>query len=57
MKHKPFIILFMILSTILLSGCWDRAELQDIDIVGAIGIDDGGDNLEKQISCYSANYK
>ncbi|MFB9761387.1 Ger(x)C family spore germination protein [Ectobacillus funiculus] len=48
MKHKPFIILFMILSTILLSGCWDRAELQDIDIVGAIGIDDGGDNLENR---------
>ncbi|MFP3123407.1 Ger(x)C family spore germination protein [Ectobacillus funiculus] len=48
MKHKLFIILFMILSTMLLSGCWDRAELQDIDIVGAIGIDDGGDNLENR---------
>ncbi|MBT2722717.1 Ger(x)C family spore germination protein [Bacillus sp. ISL-46] len=48
MKLKPFIILCMILSTVLLSGCWDRAELQDLDIVNAIGIDEGGDNLENR---------
>lgn len=48
MKHRPFIILFMLLSTVLLSGCWDRAELQDLDIVSAIGIDEGGDDVENR---------
>ncbi|MBT2733684.1 Ger(x)C family spore germination protein [Bacillus sp. ISL-7] len=48
MKHKPFIILFMIVSTVLLSGCWDRQELQDLDIVSAIGIDNGGNNSENR---------
>ncbi|MBT2700873.1 Ger(x)C family spore germination protein [Bacillus sp. ISL-40] len=48
MKHKPFIILFMIVSTVLLSGCWDRQELQDLDIVSGIGIDKGGNNSENR---------
>ncbi|MGM0879282.1 MAG: Ger(x)C family spore germination protein, partial [Bacillota bacterium] len=48
MKHRPFIILFMLLSSVLLSGCWDRAELQDLDIVSAIGIDEGGDDVENR---------
>ncbi len=38
----------MLLSTVLLSGCWDRAELQDLDIVSAIGIDEGSDDLDNR---------
>jgi spore germination protein KC len=48
MKHKSIILLFMIVSTVLLSGCWDRQELQDLDIVSAIGIDKGGNNPENR---------
>lgn len=48
MKHKPCIMFFMFLSIVLLSGCWDRAELQDLDIVSAIGIDEGGDDVENR---------
>ncbi|WP_078410174.1 Ger(x)C family spore germination protein [Priestia abyssalis] len=48
MKHKPFILFFMFLCMGLLSGCWDRAELQDLDIVSAIGIDEGGDDVENR---------
>ncbi len=48
MKHRPFVILFMLLSTVLLSGCWDRDELQDLDLVSAIGIDEGGDDVENR---------
>jgi spore germination protein KC len=48
MKHKPFTMFFLILSIGLLSGCWDRQELQDIDIVSAIGIDEGGDDVENR---------
>lgn len=48
MKYKLFIIFFMLLSTTLLSGCWDRTELQDLDLVSAIGIDEGGDKVENR---------
>lgn len=48
MKHRSCIMFFMFLCTILLSGCWDRAELQDLDIVSAIGIDEGGDDVENR---------
>ncbi|MED4226668.1 Ger(x)C family spore germination protein [Neobacillus cucumis] len=48
MKHKRFIIFFMIVSTVFLSGCWDRQELQDLDIVSAIGIDKGGNTSENR---------
>lgn len=41
-------MLLMILSIVLLSGCWDRAELQDLDIVSAIGIDEGSDDVENR---------
>lgn len=44
MTHKPFIIFVIFLSIVLLTGCWDRKELQDIDIVSAIGIDKGDDD-------------
>ncbi|SDH83481.1 Ger(x)C family spore germination protein [Alteribacillus bidgolensis] len=48
MKHRPLIILFVLLSTALLSGCWDRNELQDLNIVSAIGIDEGDDDVENR---------
>ncbi|MGM0890454.1 MAG: Ger(x)C family spore germination protein [Bacillota bacterium] len=48
MIHKPFIILFMFLSSVLLSGCWDSTELKDLDLVSAIGIDEGGDEVENR---------
>lgn len=48
MKHRLFIMFFLLLAIGLLSGCWDRHELQDIDIVSAIGIDDGGDDIENR---------
>jgi spore germination protein KC len=48
MKHKFIILLFIIVSTVFLSGCWDRQELQDLDIVSAIGIDNGGNNSENR---------
>lgn len=38
----------MIVSTVFLSGCWDRQELQDLDIVSAIGIDKGGNTSENR---------
>ncbi|MBM4765140.1 Ger(x)C family spore germination protein [Bacillus sp. B15-48] len=50
MKHKLSLMFFLILSVIVLSGCWDRKELQDIDIVSAIGIDKGSDDVENRLS-------
>jgi spore germination protein KC len=48
MKHKLVIMLLMSISTVFLSGCWDRQELQDLDIVSAIGIDKGDNNSENR---------
>lgn len=48
MKHRCITILFLLLSMLVLSGCWDRAELQDLDIVSAIGIDKGSDEVDNR---------
>jgi spore germination protein KC len=48
MKHKPFLIVLLILSIICLSGCWDSAELQDLSIIAGVGIDKGGDDNENK---------
>lgn len=48
MKHRLYIIVFMLLSAIFVSGCWDRAELQHLNLVSAIGIDEGGDDVENR---------
>jgi spore germination protein KC len=48
MKHRCINFLFMLLSMVILSGCWDRAELQDLDIVSAIGIDKGSDEVDNR---------
>lgn len=48
MKHKPFLLFVAFFSIFLLSGCWDRSELQELDIVSAIGIDEGEDDAENK---------
>lgn len=48
MKHKLHIMFFLLLSTAWLSGCWDREELQKLDIVSGIGIDEGGDDVNNR---------
>jgi spore germination protein KC len=47
-KLRPFLLLFMFLSTALLSGCWDRMEIQDFNTVSAIGIDVGDDDVDNR---------
>ncbi|ALC81898.1 MULTISPECIES: Ger(x)C family spore germination protein [Bacillus] len=47
MNRNPFIILVAFLSIFLLSGCWDRNELQELDVVGALGIDLNEDTENK----------
>lgn len=39
MKQRQTMVLLIILSTLVLSGCWDSTELQKMDVVSAIGID------------------
>jgi spore germination protein KC len=48
MKYKPVMLLLMLLLPFLLSGCWDRNELQKLNIVSAIGIDKGSDNVNNR---------
>lgn len=45
MLKKIGILLLIIMNTVLLTGCWDRVEINDIAIVTAVGIDktDDGD--------------
>lgn len=37
--RKICILLLVVMNTVLLSGCWDRTEINDIAIVTAVGID------------------
>ncbi|MDP4551152.1 Ger(x)C family spore germination protein [Alkalihalobacillus macyae] len=48
MTYKAFIIVFLMGSMIVLTGCWGRTELQDLDIVTAIGIDKGGEEVDNR---------
>lgn len=48
MTNKVFIIVFLIASMTVLTGCWGRTELQDLDIVAAIGIDKGGEEVDNR---------
>jgi spore germination protein KC len=48
MKHRAMNLIFIILSIFILTGCWDRTELQDLDIVTAIGIDKGEGDVENR---------
>ncbi len=49
MKLKRLILVIIFLfPVLLLTGCWDAAELQDLDIVSAVGIDAGSDEVENR---------
>ncbi|MEM1504638.1 Ger(x)C family spore germination protein [Domibacillus sp. 8LH] len=44
MNIKPLTFVFILVSAVLLSGCWGRMEVQQLDIVSAIGVDRGSDD-------------
>lgn len=44
MNIKPLTFVFILISAVLLSGCWGRMEVQQLDIVSAIGVDRGSDD-------------
>lgn len=48
MRGKLSMIFLLCLTPILLSGCWDSAELQKLSMVSAIGIDKGGDKVKNR---------
>ncbi len=52
MVRKCLLAVLMLLSVIVLPGCWDKRELTDLAIISAIGIDrtnDGNYVLHLQI--------
>lgn len=51
MRGCRVMIMLLLLSSILLSGCWDRTEINDLAIVLATGVDykDGQAQLTAQI--------
>jgi spore germination protein KC len=48
MRHKPFMLLLLCVFLCLLSGCWDREELQQLSIVSGMAIDKGGDAIKNR---------
>ncbi|SMQ79744.1 spore germination protein KC [Bacillus sp. OV166] len=48
MRGKLSLIFLLCLATVLLSGCWDSAELQNLSVVSAIGIDKGGNKVKNR---------
>ncbi|WP_377520433.1 Ger(x)C family spore germination protein [Priestia megaterium] len=48
MRHKPFMLLLLCVFLCLLSGCWDREELQQLSIVSGMAIDKGGDAVKNR---------
>ncbi|MCI2256288.1 Ger(x)C family spore germination protein [Domibacillus sp. PGB-M46] len=48
MNIKLLTFVFILVSAMLLSGCWGRMEVQQLDIVSAIGVDRGSDD-EKNV--------
>jgi spore germination protein KC len=56
MKQKLLIIMVMLLSIVWLSGCWDRKELQDVDIFSAIGIISRFDPILRMYSPFIGNH-
>ncbi|MGZ6507300.1 MAG: Ger(x)C family spore germination protein, partial [Tumebacillaceae bacterium] len=43
MKRKATLLLILLMMVLLLSGCWNRRELNDLGIVVGLGIDKQGD--------------
>ncbi|MFP7295518.1 Ger(x)C family spore germination protein [Bacillus safensis] len=48
MRHKPLMLLLLCVFLILLSGCWDREELQQLSIVSGLAIDKGSDKIKNR---------
>lgn len=44
MVRKCLLVVLMLLSAIVLPGCWDKRELTDLAIISAIGIDRTNDS-------------
>ncbi|TVX98566.1 Ger(x)C family spore germination protein [Paenibacillus cremeus] len=49
MIRKMRFILFFLFMLLLMTGCWNRRELNDLAIAGAIGIDEAGDQVRVTI--------
>lgn len=50
MQTKRFILSFMLLSIVVISGCWNSKELSHLAIVSAIGIDKIPENQQYRVS-------
>ncbi|MFP7313778.1 Ger(x)C family spore germination protein [Bacillus safensis] len=48
MRHKPLMLLLLCVFLILLSGCWDREELQQLSSVSGLAIDKGSDKIKNR---------
>ncbi|MDH2363358.1 Ger(x)C family spore germination protein [Priestia megaterium] len=48
MRHKPFMLIVVCIFVVLLSGCWDREELQQLSIVSGMAIDKGSDKIKNR---------
>ncbi|CAH0309244.1 Ger(x)C family spore germination protein [Priestia megaterium] len=48
MRHKPLILIVVCVFVVLLSGCWDREELQQLSIVSGMAIDKGSDKIKNR---------
>ncbi|MNI24736.1 Spore germination protein B3 precursor [compost metagenome] len=49
MKRKTFLLFFALILLMFVTGCWSRRELNDLAIVGAIGIDKVGKTYEVSV--------
>ena len=48
MRHKPLRLIVVCVFVVLLSGCWDREELQQLSIVSGMAIDKGSDRIKNR---------
>ena len=48
MRHKTSLLLLLCVFVVLLSGCWDREELQQLSIVSGMAIDKGSDAVKNR---------
>jgi spore germination protein KC len=51
-KYKPIILIsIMAINTLILSGCWNYREINDLTIVSGVAIDKGSDNNKYLLTC------
>ncbi|WP_416435142.1 Ger(x)C family spore germination protein [Priestia megaterium] len=48
MRYKQVMLLLLCVCVVLLSGCWDRKELQQLNIVSGMAIDKGSDKIKNR---------